>query len=97
MTWIWRVLPFIGKAIHVLELARRDDAIRELTEQRDYWQTRAEKLMDAALARAGAIHEPTMVDRKVPTSTNPAAMISAAMAISEIDSSKGRKATNAQP
>lgn len=28
---------------------------------RDYWKARAERLIDAALVRAGAIHEPTMV------------------------------------
>lgn len=94
--WFWRILPFIGKGLHALEVLRRDEKITQLTADRDYWKMRAEKLTDAALARAGAIHEPTMVDRKVPTDSNPAATLAAAMAITEFDSSKG-KGKNAQP
>jgi hypothetical protein len=38
--------------------AERDAAIARET----YWRTRAERLTDAALVRAGAIHQPTMED-----------------------------------
>lgn len=85
MTW-----PFIGRKAHALELVSAAREIAELTEQRDYWRTRAERLMDAALARANAIHEPTMVDRKVDKSLNPASVYTAALSVTEIDSSKGK-------
>lgn len=94
MRWIWTLLPFVGKAVHALELrelelAHRDETIAQLQAERDYWRKRAEQLIDASLARAGAIHEPTMVDRKMPDPRlDPAAMISAALAVTEIDSSK---------
>lgn len=88
--------PFVTRSVHDLEVLRRDGEIVELTEQRDYWRTRAERLTDAALARANAIHEPTMVDRKPPTGKeNPAAVLVAAMGITEIRSDKG-KAEHAQ-
>jgi hypothetical protein len=90
MTWLWRFLPFIGKGIHALEVGRRDEIIAELREQVIYWRTRAERLTDSALARAGAIHEPTFVDRKVSPHMNPAAVLAGAMSITEIDSSKAK-------
>ncbi len=88
--WFWRLLPFIGRTLYLLELQRRDERIADLERDRDYWQRRAEELIDAGLARAGAIHQPTMVDRKAPV-TDVASMIAGALAVQEIDSSKQKK------
>lgn len=64
-------------------LANETDALQA---QVEYWRTRAERLTDAALSRAGAIHEPTMVDRPAPADKSPMELISRAMAVREIDS-----------
>ena len=45
-------------------LLAREAEIVGLKADRDYGRTRAERLTDAALARAGAIHQPTMVEPK---------------------------------
>ena len=85
MTW-----PFVSRHVFVTDQQHAQDVIRELAAQRDYWRTRAERLMDAALARANAIHEPTMVEKKIDKSLNPASVYTAALSVSEIDSSKGK-------
>lgn len=57
--------------------------------ERDYWRHRGEKLIDAALARAGAIHQPTMEHGGPRDSVaSAAALITSAMAVREIDSRK---------
>jgi hypothetical protein len=64
---------------------------REMAGERDYWKGKAERLIDAGLSRTGAIHEPTMRERSpVPKGVNPAELITGAMAITEIDSTKRR-------
>jgi len=89
MTWVARLLPGVTHAVHALEVTRRDETIAALTTERDYWRARAEKLIDAALARANAIHEPTM--RDVPPPVQPvSAMLASALSVTEIDSTKGR-------
>jgi hypothetical protein len=68
--------------------------IDELIGQREYWRTRAEQLIDAALARGGAIHQPTM-EQKRPADRIASAMaaVTSAMAVQEIDSSRKREAS----
>ncbi len=86
MTW-----PFITRSsVRYLDLQ-----VELLTVDRDYWKTRAEQLIDAALARAGAIHQPTM-EQVGPRDTvaSAAAIITSALSIREIDSSK-QKGDNA--
>lgn len=61
--------------------------LRELAEarkQRDYWQTRAEKLIEHALARQGAIGQATMVDSVKPPQP-PSATVLQAMSVKEFD------------
>ena len=45
------------------ELAAKDAVIADLQTQIADWKGKAERLIDANLARAGTIHEPTMVNR----------------------------------
>lgn len=90
MKWLRLAWPFITRGLHLIETQHRDAQIERLEAEVKYWQARAERLMDAALARAGAIHEPTMVDRKVSPHMNPAAVLAGAMSITEIDSSKAK-------
>jgi hypothetical protein len=74
------------------EIASKDAIIADLTAQVADWKGKAERLIDANLARAGAIHEPTMVNRKVSDrGAGAAGMMAAALAITEIDSSLSRK------
>lgn len=76
------------------ELVAKDAQIAELTLQRDDWKGKAERLIDANLARAGAIHQPTMEYRKPQDRVAGAAsMMTAALAITEIDSRESRKKT----
>lgn len=91
MTWLARLLPFVGRAIHAIEVLRRDEQIAELTRQRDYWQARAERLIDGGLARAGAIDGPTMREAVSPPKAI-AELVTAAMNVSEIDSTKRKGA-----
>lgn len=79
--------PFVARERH-------EEAIRERDAQIEYWRARAERLIDADLARRGAIHEPTMVDRPRAKVDSMASLISSALAITEIDSSKSRKAVS---
>jgi hypothetical protein len=83
VTW-----PFVTRRVYDLELRQRDVQIDLTTFDRDYWKGKAERLIDNALVRAGAAHMPTMVDRPIPPGVDAASMITAAMAIQEIDSSK---------
>lgn len=73
-------------------IATKDAALAEMVTQRDYWRTRAERLMDAALVRAGAVHQQTM---ETPAPRNrvdsAAAIMTAALSVREIDSSKSRR------
>lgn len=82
--------PFVSRAFHDLQVEGLRTELAIATVDRSYWRGRAEQLIDAALARAGAIHQPTMekVDRKNLASV--AATIVGAMGIKEIDSSKGK-------
>lgn len=77
---VWAIL-----ASHTAHLLRRQ--LDAQTEQVTYWRTRAERLTDAALVRAHAIHQPTMVEpRPAPANTlNPLAAAMSALAIQEID------------
>jgi hypothetical protein len=60
-------------------------ALAEMTAQRDYWRTRAERLTDAALVRAGAIHQPTMETPPPRDRVQAAAsMLTAALSVTEI-------------
>lgn len=84
--------PFLTHKVHELELdCLRATLVAEsnradiFEQQAEYWRTRAERLTDASLVRAGAIHEPTMVERK-PPATAPGAVIAQAMSVKEIDS-----------
>jgi hypothetical protein len=63
-----------------------------LASDRDYWKKRAEQLIDAALARAGAIHQPTMEQRPREHVKSAMAMLTSALSVTEIDSSQKRKA-----
>ncbi len=89
-----RWLPFIGRAVHGLIVARLEGECNELERRlsealvrETYWRSRAEKLNDQLLARAGMISEPTMVDRK-PANTGAQGGIFAGMSVSEIESGK---------
>lgn len=84
----------VSRARLVRDLAARDAVIADLREQLADWKGKAERLTDAALARAGAIHQPTMETKKAPDRiAGAAAAISAALSITEIDSSRKRKAS----
>ena len=74
------------------QLSEKDAMLVEVTKQRDDWKGKAERLIDAALVRAGAAHEPTMEARKPADRVASAtAALTAAMSVTEIDSSKKRK------
>lgn len=60
--------------------------IADLQTQVEYWRSRCERLTDAALARRGEIHEPTMVSEK-PKPPSIVAQVVGALGIAEIDSS----------
>lgn len=93
MTRLLRIFGLVSLAVHRLEIERRDERILGLADREHYWRSRAEKLMDAALSRAGAIYEPTMRETKIPTKASDlGAMITSAMAITEIDSQQGKAA-----
>jgi hypothetical protein len=68
-----------------------EKALVEMTLEREYWRTRAERLTDAALVRAGAVHQPTM-EAKPDRVQGTLAMVASAMSVQEIDSSKGKRA-----
>ncbi len=76
--------PFVSRRVFEIEIVHRDEQIVDAVAREVYWRTRAEKLMDQALARAGAISEPTMVERKVSKEPSAAATMIAAMSITEI-------------
>jgi hypothetical protein len=93
----------IGVAFAVASMGDRADqrvmaskaAFDEMVTQRDYWRTRAERLMDAALVRAGATHQPTMEDTRPADRVRSAqSMLTAALSVTEIDSSQHRKAVS---
>lgn len=88
MAWLWKVLPFVGKLIHRLEVARRDERITELEKQVEYWRGRCELLTDQALARAGAISMPTMRDAKPHDAQSAAALLTKALGTTEIESKR---------
>jgi hypothetical protein len=69
------------------ELAAKDAVIAELRENVAYWRTRAERLIDGSLVRAGAAHQPTM-EHQPPRDrvAGAASMLTAALAVTEIDS-----------
>lgn len=69
-------------------LAASDSNNAELRAQVEYWRVRAERLMDAALARRGEIHEPTMREPKPPAGQSPMELIASAMAVTEVTSGK---------
>ncbi len=86
--------PFVTRKVHELELAKLRDQLGYQqavsvanANQATYWRTRAERLTDSALARAGAIHEPTMVEKK-PEPKNPLATVAAALSMKEFDSAE---------
>lgn len=82
--------PFVSRRFHDLALDAAVHRVIAAEEQRDYWRTRAEKLIDQRLAREGAISEPTMVDRKVSKDPSVAAQMIAAMSVTEIGEQKGQ-------
>lgn len=95
MSWLRLLLPFITRGMHAAKIERLEDRIAHLegqvatlTEERNYWRTRGERLMDAALARAGAIHEPTMVNKPPAPPVSAAALLTSALGISEIESGR---------
>lgn len=55
-----------GKMACASEIARLEERLKIAERERDYWQARAETLIDAALARTG--HTPVMSNTPVPTS-----------------------------
>jgi ABC-type xylose transport system substrate-binding protein len=79
MTW-----PFVTRKVFDLSITAQALRVAAAEQERDYWRTRAEKLMDQALARAGAISEPTMRDAVVRKDPSLAAGVIAAMNITEI-------------
>lgn len=84
MTW-----PFVTRRVHELELDALRKELAIVSAERSYWRTRGELLTDAALVRVGAIHQPTMEQRDPRKDiASAASMISSALAIKEIDSSK---------
>lgn len=78
--------PFVSRAVMDLALSAKNIEIVSLVRERDYWRTRAERLADAALVKAGAIHEPVMGERKA--EKDPLKSAFGGMAVREIDSSK---------
>lgn len=85
-------LGFAVARVNQLALTAALDKVTDLTKERDYWRGRAEKLIDAGLVRTGAIHEPTMVERKPPPARDMASLITSALSTTEIDSSKKKGA-----
>lgn len=55
--------------------------------ERNYWREKAERIIDAALVRQGATHQPTMAPAPKPQ-PNPMHDMMRALSITEIDSSK---------
>jgi hypothetical protein len=94
MNWLLRLLPFAAKALDARRASRRELVMRVafLEEQHEqqqelvaYWRTRAEKLIDSALVRANAAHEPMMREPKIDQRTaNPFG----GMSVSEIDTTR---------
>lgn len=77
----------VSRARLARELAAKDAVIADLRAQLADWKGKSERLIDATLARAGAIHQPTMEHRKLPDRVAGAAsMMTAALAVTEIDS-----------
>lgn len=66
-------------------IVERETAL--LRDDRDYWRSRAEKLIDQGLARHGAITEPTMVQRRPPVTSSAAGAL-LGMNIREIESAR---------
>lgn len=75
------------RSTHRLVVAHKEELLRGALEREAYWQRRAELLTDQALARAGAISQPTMVDAPKAQRDMAAQMISA-IAMREMDSSR---------
>lgn len=86
-------MRLVTRRRHEQEVGHLQKQVETLTVERDYWKSKAEELIDAALVRAGAIHQPTMVPRRIPTGVDAASMIAAALSIQEIDSSKRKDAS----
>lgn len=89
-----RAWPFVTRKVHELEIAKLRDQLAHQhsvsianANQSAYWRARAERLTDAALSRVGAIHEPTMVERK-PDPKNPMLTVAGALSMTEFDSTK---------
>jgi hypothetical protein len=78
--------------VHNLELDALRKELAEVSAERSYWRARGEQLIDAALARAGAIHQPTMEQRPRELATSMLSQIVSAAGMSEFDSSQTRKA-----
>jgi hypothetical protein len=77
----------VSRARLARELAAKDEMIAEIRAQRDDWKGKAERLTDAALVRAGAVHQPTMETPKPRDRVrDAAAMITGALAVTEIES-----------
>jgi hypothetical protein len=95
VSWLRLLLPFITRGMHAAKVERLEDRIAflegqivEKSGQIVYWRSRSERLMDAALARAGAIHEPTMVGPKPAPPVSAAALLTSAFGITEIESGR---------
>jgi hypothetical protein len=86
--------PLVTRTVHDMALHACEQRqsflaamLAEAETRETYWRERCERLTDAALARVGAIHEPTMQQRPPP----PKSLIETAMAglaIREIDSAR---------
>lgn len=83
--------PFVTRRVHDLEVEALRKELAAVSAERSYWRARGEQLIDAALARAGAIHQPTMEQRQAPDVASTLSMMTSALSVMEIDSSAPRK------
>lgn len=83
--------PFVTRGRYFRDLQAEQAKVLELRTDVAYWKTRCERLTDAALARAGAIHSPTMVDVPKRDGRDVMGSISSALSITEIDSRTMKK------
>jgi hypothetical protein len=85
--------PWVSRA----ELARVEaeanalnDKLIEMTLQRDYWRSKAEKLLDSALMRRGETAEPVFSPSPTPSVERTMGSIFGPLAVTEIESGKRR-------
>ncbi len=68
-----------------------------VTEQMEYWRTRAERYMDAIGVKQGVIASPVMMDTPRVPSTNAIGQIFEALRVTEVDTTKSGRSLHPDP